>query len=308
MATIEETVRAEFARMGLTPDRLGAEECEQEIRREVDRLELKGSTPLVSVSSAMKTPKFQAAVEAASERPNRPLEVLRPFEEFHGACEVCNDARWVRIADNRDDARFGHTIPCPACVPMEQRLAWAGVPEQFRAMTVEQMRHLPGKRAALEFVSTWRGESAVLHADARSGSRWGTGKTQLAVLLARRAIEHGMMPTFTSALDLFASIRNTFGADAAGDARALTAAVVEGYATAPLLIIDDLGAERPTDWTFEQVRYLIDARYSNSRPYVITTNATGPDELVASVGGAVASRLKDATWVAVGGVDMRGAR
>lgn len=40
----------------------------------------------------------------------------------------------------------------------------------------------------------------------------------------------------------------------------------------PLLIIDDLGAERASDYMLEQVFNIVDARYQSGRPLIVTTN------------------------------------
>jgi len=57
-----------------------------------------------------------------------------------------------------------------------------------------------------------------------------------------------------------------------------------------LLLLDDLAAERVTDWTGETLYRLIDARYAWQRPTIITTNAT-PADVRERLGDRVASRL-----------------
>lgn len=59
-----------------------------------------------------------------------------------------------------------------------------------------------------------------------------------------------------------------------------------------LLLLDDLAAERDTDWTAETLYRLIDARYSHLRPTIITANATGP-MIRERLGDRVASRLNE---------------
>jgi DNA replication protein DnaC len=60
--------------------------------------------------------------------------------------------------------------------------------------------------------------------------------------------------------------------------------------TADLLLLDDLAAERVTDWTGEVLYRLIDARWAHMRPTIITTNATGAT-VRERLGDRVASRL-----------------
>jgi hypothetical protein len=59
---------------------------------------------------------------------------------------------------------------------------------------------------------------------------------------------------------------------------------------ARLLLLDDLAAERATDWTAETLYRLIDARYARRLPTIITTNATGA-MIRENLGDRIASRL-----------------
>ncbi len=65
---------------------------------------------------------------------------------------------------------------------------------------------------------------------------------------------------------------------------------LDAVESARLLLLDDLGAERASDWTAEVLYRVIDARYARRLPTVVTTNATG-DLIRANLGERVASRL-----------------
>jgi len=76
-------------------------------------------------------------------------------------------------------------------------------------------------------------------------------------------------------------------------------------AEAEVLILDDLGAERSTPWTQEQLQTLIDARYKAERPILSATNLD-LDEWSGAFGERTVSRLGGMTQpVYLGGVDMR---
>lgn len=72
-----------------------------------------------------------------------------------------------------------------------------------------------------------------------------------------------------------------------------------GYAAdCDLLVIDDLGRERATEWWLEQLQRIVDVRCANERRLVVTTNATADvgaayDELVARYGDPIVERLID---------------
>lgn len=61
---------------------------------------------------------------------------------------------------------------------------------------------------------------------------------------------------------------------------------------AALLVIDDLGAERPTEWTRERLYSIVDHRYANCMPLIVTGNLP-PKILEQQTGDRVASRLAE---------------
>lgn len=81
--------------------------------------------------------------------------------------------------------------------------------------------------------------------------------------------------------------------------------VVRRCRLAPLLFVDDLGAEKPSEWTKERIYEVVDDRYANLRPFIVTSNLP-PNRISESVGERVASRLQEiATPVPLVGVDRR---
>lgn len=127
----------------------------------------------------------------------------------------------------------------------------------------------------------------------------GTGKTHQAygafAALARRGIGRCAAVTVPAFLD---GLRP-------GRPGAVDYGAVEG---ADLLLLDDLAAERVTDWTGEVLYRLIDARWAHLRPTIITTNAT-PAAVRERLGDRVASRLGGmGRTVTMTGEDRRGRR
>ncbi len=97
---------------------------------------------------------------------------------------------------------------------------------------------------------------------------YGTGKTHLAIAIANWRLERGEPVLFITAPDLLDHLRAAFGptSEAAFDER------FEQLRTAPLLILDDLGAESPTPWALEKLYQLVGYRHAMRLPTVITTN------------------------------------
>lgn len=96
----------------------------------------------------------------------------------------------------------------------------------------------------------------------------GTGKSFLAAAIANELISQGTPCLMTNFSRLISRISEKFG----GDQKYL-----DDLNRFDLLIIDDLGAERDSDFTWEKVMNVIDARYRAGLPIIITTNL-GPKD------------------------------
>ena len=89
----------------------------------------------------------------------------------------------------------------------------------------------------------------------------GTGKTSLAMLVSKAALEHGRSVAIYSLPRLLARIRRTYDAEA-GEQSYLE--FFERLTAVDLLHVDDLGAEKRSDWVLEQLYALVDERYESS--------------------------------------------
>jgi len=94
----------------------------------------------------------------------------------------------------------------------------------------------------------------------------GTGKTYLAALVAMDYVRDGYAVAFYDMPALFESIKRTF------DSEESTSELLNRICESELLVLDDMGAERVTDWTSEQLYLIINRRYNANRPLVATAN------------------------------------
>jgi DNA replication protein DnaC len=117
----------------------------------------------------------------------------------------------------------------------------------------------------------------------------GTGKTTLAMLVSKAALEAGYSVAIYSLPKLLAHIRRTYDSEPGGDSYL---AFFERLTSVDLLHIDDLGAEKKSDWVLEQLYALINERYEEKRSIVITTNFDR-DELEEQIGPRIVSRLTE---------------
>lgn len=79
---------------------------------------------------------------------------------------------------------------------------------------------------------------------------------------------------------------------------------MDPYETADLLVLDDLGAGKQSDWTADGLYRLVDARWSAPLPTIYTTNLA-PEALADAVGDRVVSRVFDGMRVLLTGSDRR---
>lgn len=138
------------------------------------------------------------------------------------------------------------------------RLASAGIPARFRGgfPTFDRAKQ-PG---AYKAVMTW----------ANKPDGWlvltgpvATGKTHLATAAALRLIEYGHTVVFADSTDLCARLRDFSDVHAAPI-----------YQRADVLILDDLGTESRTSVTDSGMFRILNYRYANNRPTLLTTNLT----------------------------------
>jgi len=122
----------------------------------------------------------------------------------------------------------------------------------------------------------------------------GVGKTHAAVAAARARWDLGDDVRFRAVAALMEGLRPD-GPDS-----------LDVLVGVDVLVLDDLGAEKPTDWTRERLDLLIDARWAATLPTIITTNLR-PDGLEQVLGPRVWSRVAEqsATAYVVSGADRR---
>ena len=73
-------------------------------------------------------------------------------------------------------------------------------------------------------------------------------------------------------IDLLLQIKNSYSAENINEKE-----ILKIYEDCTLLIIDDLGKEKPTEWALQMIYSIIDKRYNSLKPIVVTTNYTASE-------------------------------
>jgi DNA replication protein DnaC len=132
----------------------------------------------------------------------------------------------------------------------------------------------------------------------------GNGKTHIAVATLRELIRTAAFwrvshALFVSAPELLLDIRHSFRDESISEKE-----LVDKYANVPNLILDDLGAEKATDYVITTLYTIINRRYSNALRTIFTTNLS-IDQIEEHLGCRIASRMASAKIVHFEGSDYR---
>lgn len=129
---------------------------------------------------------------------------------------------------------------------------------------------------------------------------YGVGKTGLAVSVLKHRIEHyGERALFMVVPSLLQEIRAGFNVEGPQQNP-----VIDRVRNVSLLALDDLGAEKPSEWVIEQMYSLLNDRLIRNRPTIITTNLS-MRELADRLGERLVERLKHYRILVVNGPNLR---
>ena len=205
---------------------------------------------------------------------------------------VCDGSGW--ILGPEDVAR-----PCEC---RERRLARnqrrgvsSVIPARFRGVSFDRppVTEMAGSVDGRAVVKRVRSYIDDLDANLGTGrGLWlmgstGTGKTTLAMLVSKAALEDDRSVAIYSLPKLLARIRRTYDSEKGEDSYLQ---FFERLISVDLLHIDDLGAEKRSDWVLEQLYALVNERYETQKSILVTTNLDQA-ELEEQIGPRTVSRL-----------------
>lgn len=197
-----------------------------------------------------------------------------------GGEPICEGLGVIRYDVPVGDPRFGKLFRCPnnpieADMERRERLRRisnldAYAEKNFYNFIVDQPTLKPSERQSLEVARN----IAVRYAENPDGwllldGTYGCGKTHLAAAIGNERIQHGDVVLFITVPDLLDHLRSGYNAAA----ESTYDETFERIRNATLLIMDDLGAESPSQWAREKLFQLLNHRYSQRLATVITTNA-----------------------------------
>lgn len=163
------------------------------------------------------------------------------------------------------------------------------MPARFLTRTFENFQVTPETKGAYSIAKQYV-ENFEEHAKRGEGLLFsgtvGTGKTHLAAAIAIELMNRGVPVLFGNIVNLLSRIKQTYSEDS----RESDSQVISVMSSVDLLIIDDLGKEKKSDWVDQVLYTIINNRYEDYKPMIITTNCTMA-ELEEKIGRAGVSRL-----------------
>src|ERR1700704_4518326 len=230
------------------------------------------------------------------------------------SCELCDDTGWKPV----DEKAIRRVVRCDCW--REQvgghRLAAANIPKRYQHCTLENFSaYNPSLERALEQARSVPGRfpsANNLREQGRGlllGGLPGVGKTHLAGAVLKQVMDSSpARGLFYDTRDLLRVIRSTYDPSI----RTTELEVLRPVMHTDLLVLDDLGAEKTSEWVEETMNLIVNTRYNERRLTIFTSNYldipddTDSNSLLFRIGFRMRSRLHEmCEFLVLDGADYR---
>jgi DNA replication protein DnaC len=190
-------------------------------------------------------------------------------------CPLC-EGSGLRFTVQANGDRFAESCECRARLQAERLLKKAAIPRRYEHCTLDTFEpgfghadqslakaHMMARRFVGDYPVGTEGRGLLLTGDV------GVGKTHLAVgVVQALVLDKGVRGLFCDYRELLKRIQESYNPAVATTELQILAPVFE----AEVLILDELGAQKPTDWVWDTVALILNTRYNDKRTTLITTN------------------------------------
>ncbi len=223
------------------------------------------------------------------------------------SCDLHGDYKAARMGT-------GNLSRCPECVQaeadkaardehkrdrMEARIGRALIPKRFALKTFDGYTvDNQGQAKALATCKDYADRFDLHHADGRCLlllGKAGTGKTHLAASVANQVMRTSQKTCMYRTLpDLLADLRGTYGSGS----DTTEAEIFSVVSTVDLLILDEIGATKATEFELATLFRVINSRYEDLLPTIVISNL-GPQQIPEAMGDRCVDRLRESGGIAV---------
>ena len=212
----------------------------------------------------------------------------------------CDGSGWLYLR-KPDGNEFARYCDCAANMKIQRLIKSAKVPLDYEGATVNSFdiniykqdidRNLASiaKRVCINYVKEFErfkseGKGLYFYSELR-----GVGKTRLAISLLNALIKQAKIEGFyITTKNLFDELRASFN-------EGTTQTILNKFMSVPLLILDDLGVEKTSEWTESTFTQILDTRMNQKLVTIITSNLTQDQLDEVYPNGRVSSRIKKMT-------------
>ena len=205
---------------------------------------------------------------------------MAPSPNPQTVCQLCNGTGWraepstTSEGETRLRPRRVVRCDCRLAISREKLIIQAGIPRRYADCSISSYdSQFPGATLSLASARLAAGKFVEEFPIEEKGLLFlgpiGVGKTHLAVgVLRELVLQKGVQCLFCDYRDLLKQIQNSYN----HHVQTTELQVLQPVFDAEVLVLDELGAVRPTEWVWDTVSLIINTRYNEKRTTIITTN------------------------------------
>ena len=251
----------------------------------------------VRISNFGSAPRVKSRPDTCPHHGEFQRTLTEAFEGEHQAAG-CPRCRFDAIHGSDADARAA-AVEAKRWESLNADLFATGIAPRFRRCSLDSYRTpLEGQRVALQACRDYVDQFEANHAAGRCLlllGNFGNGKTHLGCAVLKAVVtRYGASALYVPAADIIAALKASFDRDSGVCEKAVFAELSSVH----LLLIDEIGAQGGTEFERQSLHQIIDTRYRNMLPTIITSNLPS-SELAAYIGDRALDRLRENGGLAV---------